>query len=135
MESRIDNDVYSFGYRKPRYRTRFRVLLQMNGYPPRLVDALCVDVSEDGFAVEVAENVAIGTQLTVVMTPPESSISARFSAEVVNRNDYHYGLIFHFTSQQERDSLRAYLTSIRPEPLGLSRPNQPHPPVAPKAKR
>ncbi|HEY1800680.1 MAG TPA: PilZ domain-containing protein [Terriglobales bacterium] len=135
MGSKIDNEIYSFGYRKPRYRTGFRVLLQMNGYPPRLVDALCVDVSEDGLAAEVAENIAIGDQLTVVMTPPESSVSVRLSAKVVNRNDYHYGFIFHFASQAERDSLRAYLASIRPEPISLGRSNQPEPPVAPKTKR
>lgn len=134
VASKTHQEVYSFGYRKPRFRTNFRVLLHVNGFPPKLIDALCIDISEDGIAVEVVEDLAIGTQLAVVMTPPGSSVSVRTSAKVVNKNDHHYGLIFHFSSAAERETLRGYLDSIRPEPVKFSRP-LPEPPVDPNTKR
>ena len=134
VESKTHNEVYSFGYRKPRFRTNFRVLLQLNGYPPKLVDALCIDVSEDGLAAEVVEDLALGTQVTVVMTPPESSISVSVAAKVVNRSEHHYGFIFHFASPVEKESLRNYLASIRPEPVKLGR-SLPEVVIDPNAKR
>lgn len=134
VASKTHQEVYSFGYRKPRFRTNFRVLLQVSGFPPKLIDALCIDISEDGIAAEVIEDLALGTRLTVVMTPPESSVSVRVSAKVVNRNDHHYGFTFHFSSATEREELRGYLASIRPEPVKLSRP-LPEPAIDPNTKR
>lgn len=133
MEKKIENEIYSFGYRKPRYRTNFRVLVRVDDYPPRMVDALCTDVSEDGLAAEISETLAVGMKVTIVMTPPDSSMSVRVSAEVVNQNDHHYGFIFHFISQSELEAFRTYLASLRPEPIALSRfvPE----PAAPKSRR
>ena len=134
VASKTHQEVYSFGYRKPRFRTNFRVLLQVNGFPPKLIDALCIDISEDGIAAEVVEDLAIGTKLVVVMTPPESSASVRVSAEIMNKNDHHYGLIFHFSSATERETLRGYLDAIRPEPVKFNRP-LPEAAVDPNTKR
>lgn len=134
MASKTHQEVYSFGYRKPRFRTNFRVLLQVSGFPPKLIDALCIDISEDGIAAEVIEELAIGTKVIVVMTPPQSSVSVRVAAKVVNKNEHHYGFTFHFSSAAERETLRGYLASIRPEPVKLSRA-LPEPNVDPNTKR
>ena len=134
MQSKTHNEIYSFGYRKPRFRTNFRILLQLTGITPKLADALCVDISEDGLAAEVMEDLTIGTQVTVVMTPPETAVSIRLAAEIVNRDQHHYGFFFHFSSPVERDSLRTYVAGIRPAPLKLRRP-LPEPVIDPRAKR
>jgi len=119
--SKNQNDIYPFGYRKPRFDLNFSVLLQIDAQPPRVIDARCINISEDGIAIAAIEELVVGSVVTVVMTAPNSSQSIRIPAKVNSRDEKQYGFVFLFPSEIERQSLQTYLSSIRPEPIRLSR--------------
>ena len=117
MTDGCSGGFYEFGYRAPRYCVDFRLMLQMEGPGARLVDARCVDISEDGVALQVVENMPIGAHVNLVMTFPESSTSLRIAARVANRRGRSYGLAFIFTSQTQRDLVNEYISSLNPAAL------------------
>jgi len=119
---KAQDDIYPFGYRKPRFDLKIGVILQIDAHPPKVIDAYCINISEDGIAIKTTEELVIGSSVTVVMTTPNSSRSIRVRAKVNSKDEKQYGFVFLFASEAERQSLQSYLSSIRPEPIRLTRP-------------
>ncbi len=107
----MTDKIYNYAYRTPRFEVDFRLLLQTDDYPPRLLDARCTNLSEDGLAVEIIESLEIGTKVTLVLTLPGSATSMRIPAKVFNRHQSGYGFAFIFPSQSERKYICDYLAS------------------------
>jgi hypothetical protein len=104
--------IYEFGYRTPRFPTDFHFLLQTAGPEPRLLDARCLDISEEGLAAQLAEQLGVGSVVTLILTFPGNATTWRISAKVCNRRDIDHGFAFVFSSQGERDDIRRYVASL-----------------------
>jgi PilZ domain-containing protein len=109
----VTDNIYSYGYRAPRYRADFRLLVQSGDRVPALLDARCTDLSEDGLAAKTKASLEIGTTVTLIMTLPGISNSMRIAARVTNRQVEGYGFAFIFSSHNERSYMHEYLESRR----------------------
>ena len=106
-------NIYHYGYRSPRYRADFCLLLQTDERLPTLADARCTDLSEDGLAVKTKASLQIGAKVILILTLPGISTSMRIAARVTNRQVDGYGFAFIFSSQNERSYMHEYLDSRR----------------------
>src|SRR5271169_3686503 len=111
--------IYEFGYRTPRFRADFHFLLQTEAPDPRLLDARCIDISEEGIAAQIAEQLSVGSVVTLMVTFPGNSTTWRIRARVCNRQDEDHGFSFMFSSQSERDDVRRYVASLRGETVRM----------------
>jgi len=109
----VADEIYKYGYRAPRYRADFALLLQTDDRIPTLLDARCTDLSEDGLAVKTKAPLEIGTRVTLILTLPGVSTSTRLAARVTNRQVDGYGFAFIFSSQNERSYMHDYLEARR----------------------
>lgn len=109
----MTDKIYKFGYRAPRYRADFSLLLQTDDRIPTLMDARCIDLSEDGLAVKINASLQIGARVTLILTLPGISTSMRIPARVTNRQLDGYGFAFIFSTQNERSYMHEYLESRR----------------------
>jgi PilZ domain len=109
----LPENIYKFGYRAPRYRADFQLLLQTDERVPTLMDARCTDLSEDGLAAKTKAALQIGARVTLILTLPGVSTSMRIPARVTNRQVDGYGFAFLFSSQNERSYMHEYLESRR----------------------
>ena len=105
------DEIYKFGYRAPRYRADFSLLLQTDDRLPSLLDARCIDLSEDGLAAKTKASLQIGAKVTLILTLPGISTSMRIAARVTNRQVDGYGFAFIFSSPNERSYMHEYLES------------------------
>jgi hypothetical protein len=105
--------IYDFTYRTPRFPADFRLLLQTDDLPPRLLDARCSNLSEDGLAVEISEPLEIGAKVTLILNLPGEPTAMRIAAKVFNRHPDGYGCAFIFSSESERKYICDYLASPR----------------------
>ena len=112
-QSPLADKIYNFGYRVPRFATDFDLLLQTDSRLPGLLGAHCSNLSEEGFAADVDEDLEIGTSVTAILTLPGTAVSLRIAAMVTNRHLGGYGFAFIFSSQNDRSYLRAYLAARR----------------------
>jgi hypothetical protein len=113
----VTDKIYDYGYRAPRFPADFRLLLQTGDRNPGLLDARCVDLSEDGLAAEIKATLEIGARVMLLMTLPGTSTSIRMPARVTNRQVGGYGFAFIFSSQNERSYMHEYLESRRSSPV------------------
>lgn len=111
--------IYEFGYRTPRFRADFHFLLQRDGREPHLLDAHCLDISEEGIAAQVAEPLGVGSTVTLILTFPGNSTTWRIPAKVCNRQHEDHGFAFIFSSQSERDDVRRYVASLHGETVRI----------------
>jgi Tfp pilus assembly protein PilZ len=109
----VTEQIYDYGYRTPRFNVDFRLLLQTDDRLPRLLDVRCLNLSEDGVAVETGELLEIGAKVTLILTLPGNPTSRRIAAKVTNRHPDGYGLAFIFASQNERSYICDYLAAQR----------------------
>jgi hypothetical protein len=109
----LTDKIYNYGYRAPRYRADFRLLLQTTDRSPGLLDARCTDLSEDGLAAAINGALEIGARVTLIITLPGTSTSMRIAAKVTNRQVGGYGFAFIFSSHNERSYMHEYLESRR----------------------
>jgi hypothetical protein len=109
----VTDKIYNYGYRAPRFRADFRLLLQTGDRNPGMLDARCTDLSEDGLAAEINAPLEIGARVTLILTLPGMPASMRIPARVTNRQVGGYGFAFIFSSQNERSYMREYLESRR----------------------
>lgn len=109
----MTDKIYNYGYRAPRFRADFRLLLQPADRNPGLLDARCTDLSEDGLAAEVNASLEIGTRVMLILTLPGTPTSMRIPARVTNRQVGGYGFAFILSSQNERSYMHEYLESRR----------------------
>jgi hypothetical protein len=114
--------IYEFGYRTPRFCANFYFLLQTEGLDAHVMEARCIDIGDEGMAAQICEPLEIGTQVIVILTLPRSSTSLRVAARVCNRHDQDHGMVFLFSSQNERQDFREYLRALRVDPLCFRRP-------------
>lgn len=106
--------VYSFGYRVPRFRTDFHLLLQTEAQQASLLDGRCTDISQDGLGAEFSATLEIGTHVKLIFTLPGSSASLRVGARVSNRSGDFYGFAFTFTCESDRERVHSYIQSLQP---------------------
>ncbi len=109
----MTDNIYNYGYRTPRFPVDFRLLLQTDDGLPRLLDARCTNLSEDGLALELDESLELDAKVTLILTLPGKSTSMRIAASVTNRRQDGYGLAFIFFSQAERKYVCDFLASRR----------------------
>jgi PilZ domain len=113
--------IYEFGYRTPRFRTDFHFLLQTDGPEPRLLDARCLDISEEGIAAQIAEHLRIGAVATLIITFPGSTTTSRVAARVCNRQDEDHGFLFLFSAQSQREDVHKFVARLRGDTVRISR--------------
>ncbi|MBZ5653743.1 MAG: PilZ domain-containing protein [Acidobacteriia bacterium] len=113
--------VQEFGYRKPRFRADFHLLLQTEAPNSRVVDARCTDISEDGLAARVTEPLSLGSHVAFILTLPGSSTPVRIAATVNNQQQETYGFTFVFSTQEERNLIHAYLARLQRQASGSPR--------------
>jgi PilZ domain len=113
--------IQQFGYRTPRFPADFHFLLQVSDPKPRLVDAHCIDISSDGLAAKMAENLSVGTQVKLMLALPGHTTTLPVAARVSHQNHGEHGFAFIFSSQHERESIQKYLASVRTSTLALKR--------------
>ncbi len=107
----VTDQIHNYGYRVPRFRADFRLLLQTTDRNPMLLDARCTDLSEAGLAAEINASLEIGAQVTLILTLPGNSTSMRIAAKVTNRRVGGYGFAFIFSSHNEQSYMHEYLES------------------------
>jgi len=113
-EGIMSKSIYTFGYRVPRFRTDFHLLLQTEGQQRTLLDGRCMDISEDGLGAEFHTSLELGTNVNLILTLPDSSTSVRVNARVANRCGDVYGFAFLFFSQADRERVKRYVRSLQP---------------------
>jgi hypothetical protein len=110
--------VQEFGYRKPRFRADFHILLQTEAPDVRLLDARCTDISEDGLAARVAEPLRVGSRVAFIFSLPDRSTPVRIAATVNNQQQETYGFTFVFSSPEDRNLIHRYLARLRRQAAG-----------------
>lgn len=109
----MSKSVYSFGYRAPRFRADFHLLLQTEDRQPTLLDGRCMDISEDGIGAQFRSSLEVGSKVNLIFTLPGSATSLRVTAQVTNQKGEFYGFAFIFSSQREREYVQRYVESQR----------------------
>jgi hypothetical protein len=107
-------EIYNYGYRTPRFPADFSFLLQTDDRLPKLLEAHCSDISEEGLAAETNAHLEVDARVTLILTLPGNVSSIRIAGKVINRREGGYGFAFVFSCQKERDHVCDYLESLRP---------------------
>lgn len=121
MSKPSKNAVQDFGYRLPRFPADFSLLLQISDPEPRLIDARCRDISEDGLAARIPESFSVGTRVTLLLTLPGKSTSLPIAATVSHQDRGDHGFTFRFSSQNEREQVQKYVLTLRSGTFALRR--------------
>jgi hypothetical protein len=112
------DNIYHYEYRSARFSADFRLLVQ-TGYPhPMLLNARCIDLSEDGLAAEIVvteiqpteirESLEVGAEVTIMMTLPGNSSTTTVAARITNQKVGSYGFAFMFSSKAEQTHMHNY---------------------------
>ena len=121
MSNQDKGVVTKFGYRLPRFRADFRLLVQTMESQPRLLEARCRDISEDGLAAQIGEHLAVGTRVVLLLTLPGKAAPLQIEATVGHQDEGEHGFAFSFPSQNEREHVRKYVISLRSNSYALHR--------------
>jgi hypothetical protein len=113
--------VQEYGYRLPRFPADFSLVLQISDPEPRLLDARCRDISEDGLAARVSEPLSVGTRVTLLLTLPGKSVPLPIAATVSHQDRGDHGFAFKFSSQNEREQVQKYVLTLRSGNFALRR--------------
>ncbi len=105
-------NVRPFGFRAPRYATNFAFSLEVPGSRERL-QAFCINISEDGLAAELMEELTPKTQVTLWLLFPGSGVPLRIHAAIEYRQDKQYGFTFLYSAAEEQEQVQAFIQSIR----------------------
>lgn len=117
------SEIHDFGYRAPRFHVDFHFLMQIGGNEPRLLNARCRDISEDGLAAQLPEPLEVGTGVTLILTLPGSARTVRIAGRITNRQAEDHGCVFLFGSLGERAFVREYLASLGGTRIPMARPS------------
>ncbi len=101
--------------RHSRYRADFSVVasyLEANDY--RKLEGHCRDLSEAGMGLLLATDMNIGEVAGLSFFFPGSASAWELRGVVRYRRGYHYGFEFLSLTAEQRESLRAYLTTLEP---------------------
>lgn len=107
----MTEQIHNYGYRTPRFEVDFRLLVQTDDRLPRLLDARCINLSEDGLAVETSEPLELDANVTLILSLPGLSNSIRIAAKVSNFHQQGYGFAFIYSSPSERKYICDFLAS------------------------
>jgi hypothetical protein len=122
MDDGTTGRVQQYGYRKPRFPVDFHFLVQLEGRAAKLVNARCIDISEDGLAAQIPDQLDAGTRVTLILTLPGAPPSIRLAAIVNYCTDQCSGFKFVFSSEEERDFIGRYLATLRSETISIRPP-------------
>jgi hypothetical protein len=111
--------TYHYGYRVPRFAVDFPCLVQTEGPNSSTLQARCLDISEQGIAVQLSEYLSVGDHVTLVITLPGAPRPQRIAARVSNRQGRDHGMTLIFDSPQEQADLQKYLIHYHSEPVTL----------------
>ena len=112
VTKRDKKSVHEYGYRTPRFPAAFRFLLSIGGPTPRIVDARCVDVSEQGLAAQLTETLSVNSEVLMVFALPGDATPLRVPAKVISQQGALHGFSFLFSSQAERDRVHMILSHL-----------------------
>jgi hypothetical protein len=114
----MSDNVSNYEYRSPRFRADFQFAIQIAQPHPAVLNARCIDLSEDGLAAQIAgtelrateirESLEVGAKVTIIMTLPGNSNTTTLAARVTNQKVGSYGFAFIFSSKAERVSMHEY---------------------------
>lgn len=121
MSNQRKTAVHEFGYRLPRFPADFSLVLQVSDPEPRLLDARCRDISEDGLAARISESLSVGSRVTLLLTLPGKPASLPIAATVSHQDRGEHGFAFTFSSQNEREQVQKYVLSLRSGNFALRR--------------
>src|ERR1035438_10137636 len=93
--------TYQYGYRTPRFAVDFPCLLQTEGPNSLTLQARCLDISEQGIAVQLSEYLSVGAQVTLILTLPGAPRPQRIAAKVSNRQGRDHGMTLIFDSDRK----------------------------------
>ena len=96
-------------------------MLQVSDPEPRLLDARCRDISEDGLAARISVSLDVGTRVTLLLTLPGKSVSLPIAATVSHQDHGDHGFAFKFSSQNEREQVQKYVLTLRSGTFALRR--------------
>jgi hypothetical protein len=113
--------VQEYGYRLPRFPADFSLVLQVSDPEPRLLDARCRDISEDGLAARISESLSVGARVTLLLTLPGKAVSLPIAATVSHQDHGDHGFAFKFSSQNEREQVQKYVLTLRSGNFALRR--------------
>lgn len=108
----MSDNIYNFEYRSPRFPADLSLLVQTSGTPPLLLDGRCLDISKEGLRATFHASLEVGSQVTLVMCLPGSSIPVRIAACLIRSEENDHGFTFIFSSQKERDCIDEYIESL-----------------------
>jgi len=117
----MPDNVSNYEYRSPRFRADFQLVVQTGHPHSALLNARCIDLSEDGLAAqilvpeihaaEIRKSLEVGAKVTIIMTLPGNSNTTTLAARVTNQKIGSYGFAFVFSSKAERASMHDYFES------------------------
>ncbi len=107
----MTDKIYNYEYRTARFPVDFRLWVQTHDRMPRLLDVRCLNLSEDGLAVETGEPLEFGASVTLILTLPGNSTPMRIAAKVSNCRQDGYGFEFSFSSHHQRKYICDFLES------------------------
>jgi hypothetical protein len=105
--------VYSFSYRLPRFNVDFRFWLHVEQEGGEVLNARCLDISEEGLAAELSASLSIGTAVILSLPLPGPANTLLVRANVIHAKEKNHGFRFMFLSQGERDKVYSYLEQLR----------------------
>ena len=121
MSKERTTTAQEFGYRLPRFPADFNLVVQISDPEPRLVDARCRDISEDGLAARVSASLAVGSRVILLLTLPGKPASLPIAAVVSHQDRGDHGFAFQFSSQNEREQVQKYVLTLRSGNFALRR--------------
>jgi hypothetical protein len=122
MDDGTTGRVQQYGYRKPRFPVDFHFLVQPDRGHSQLLNARCIDISEDGLAAQIPDPLEAGARVTLILTLPGAVTSMRLAAIVNYCTDQCSGFKFVFSSDEERDFICRYLATLRSAAISIRPP-------------
>ena len=121
MSNQDKGVVTKFGYRLPRFPADFRLLVQTTEPEPKLLEARCRDISEDGLAAQIGDCLPVGTRVFLLLTLPGKATALQIAATVGHQDGGDHGFAFNFESQNQREQVQKYVISLRNGSFALHR--------------
>jgi len=117
----MTDNISNYEYRAPRVRVNFPVLVHTSHHRAAILNARCIDLSEDGLAAEllcagilapeIRDSLEVGREVTIIMTLPGHTNTTKLAARVTNHKVGSYGFAFIFSSKAEQDYIHQYFES------------------------
>lgn len=104
--------VRAFGFRAPRFKTKFNFSLEITATRERH-EALCSNISEDGLAAELLLKLPVKTEVTMWLLFPGGTTPVQIKGLVEYRRERMHGFNFLYSTMDERAQVTAFIQMLR----------------------